>query len=237
MPLRRCFDAQRVIGRVACPTLAGMDSLVINPSILYFGTPVALITTVQPDGSANISPMSSAWALDDRVVLGLGGCGQCVANLRRLGECVINLPDAKLWQRVEAIAGTTGSHPVPEHKRAMGYRFEPDKFTRAGLTAAPSQMVTPPRIVECPLQLEARVMAMHVCGDDPIDPTLIVETRVERVHAHAGIVVPGTQHVDVAAWSPLLYVFRHYFGEARRLGQTFRVGSQDSASAGCLDAG
>ena len=203
--------------------LAAMDNVVITPPVLYFGTPVALITTVQPDGSANISPMSSAWALDDRVVLGLASRGQCATNLRRLGECVINLPDARLWKHVEAIADTTGTNPVPEYKRAMGYRFEPDKFARAGLTRAPSRVVTPPRVAECPLQLEARVVAMHDCGDDPVGRTLIIETRIECVHAHADVVVPGTQHVNVMAWSPLLYVFRHYFGNAHRLGQTFRA--------------
>ncbi len=202
---------------------SGMHSLVIKPSILYFGTPVALITTLQPDGSANISPMSSAWALDDRVVLGLSAHSQCAANLEHRGECVINLPDAPLWERVEAIADTTGRFPVPAYKRAMGYRFEPDKFACAGLTAVASQSVAPPRIRECPLQLEARVMATHACGDDPVDGTLIIETRVERVHAHAGIVVPGTQHVDTAAWSPLLYVFRHYVGGGHRLGRNFRA--------------
>ena len=45
------------------------DTLLIQPSILYFGTPVVLITTRNPDGSANITPMSSAWALADRVVI------------------------------------------------------------------------------------------------------------------------------------------------------------------------
>jgi len=37
--------------------------LTIQPKILYFGTPVALITTVDVDGNANIGPISSAWAL------------------------------------------------------------------------------------------------------------------------------------------------------------------------------
>jgi flavin reductase (DIM6/NTAB) family NADH-FMN oxidoreductase RutF len=55
------------------------DTLVIHPSILYFGTPVVLITTRNPDGSANITPMSSAWALADRVVIGLSGGGQGLA--------------------------------------------------------------------------------------------------------------------------------------------------------------
>jgi flavin reductase (DIM6/NTAB) family NADH-FMN oxidoreductase RutF len=35
----------------------------IWPSILYFGTPVALITTLNADETPNIGPMSSAWAL------------------------------------------------------------------------------------------------------------------------------------------------------------------------------
>jgi flavin reductase (DIM6/NTAB) family NADH-FMN oxidoreductase RutF len=36
------------------------DTLVIQPSILYFGTPVLLITTRNPDGSTNITPMSQS---------------------------------------------------------------------------------------------------------------------------------------------------------------------------------
>lgn len=35
----------------------------IKPKILCFGTPVALITTPSPDGTPNIGPMSSIWAL------------------------------------------------------------------------------------------------------------------------------------------------------------------------------
>jgi flavin reductase (DIM6/NTAB) family NADH-FMN oxidoreductase RutF len=34
-----------------------------EPSILYFGTPVALLSTLNKDGSANLAPMSSVWWL------------------------------------------------------------------------------------------------------------------------------------------------------------------------------
>ncbi len=54
----------------------------IKPSVLYFGTPVALISTQNEDGSANLAPMSSAWALGDVFVLGLGSSSQTAANLR-----------------------------------------------------------------------------------------------------------------------------------------------------------
>ncbi|WP_341772710.1 hypothetical protein [Burkholderia gladioli] len=34
-----------------------------HPSILYFGTPVALLATVNADGSHNLAPMSSVFWL------------------------------------------------------------------------------------------------------------------------------------------------------------------------------
>ncbi len=36
---------------------------VIDPSILYFGTPVVLVSSLNEDGSPNVAPMSSAWWL------------------------------------------------------------------------------------------------------------------------------------------------------------------------------
>jgi flavin reductase (DIM6/NTAB) family NADH-FMN oxidoreductase RutF len=201
-----------------------LETVTIQPSVLYFGTPVALITTLNADGAANISAMSSAWALGDRVILGLGADGQCVRNLERTRECVINLPDGSLWRNVERIAPTTGREDVPEDKRTKGYRFEADKFALGGFSSIKSEVVKPPRITECPLQLEASVLTMHQpAALDGADPGfVIVESRVLRVHAHASVVVPGTNHVDTSRWNPLLYVFRHYFSDAVDLGQNFR---------------
>ncbi len=200
------------------------ETITIQPSILYFGTPVALVTTLNADGAANISAMSSLWALGDRVILGLGADGQCVQNLERERDCVINLPDGALWRHVERIAPTTGREDVPESKRAKGYRFEADKFALGGFSSSPSEVVKPPRIAECPLQLEANVLKMHQpAALDGADPGfVIVETQVLRVHAHAKIVILETNHVDTSRWNPLLYVFRHYFSNARDLGQNFR---------------
>ncbi len=198
-----------------------MNSIPIQPRILYYGTPVALITTLNPDGTPNISPMSSSFALGDRVVLGMSEGGQGLDNLRRTGECVINLPSAALHGAVERLAPTTGRDPVPEDKRAFGYRHVADKFGCAGLTPLPSERVAPPRIAECPLQLEARLAAAHAGG--PLPRFAILETQVLRTHAHRDIVVDGTQHVDTGRRRPLLYVFRHYFGTGPRLARTFKA--------------
>jgi flavin reductase (DIM6/NTAB) family NADH-FMN oxidoreductase RutF len=199
---------------------------VIQPRILYFGTPVALLSTLQPDGSANLSPFSSVWALDDRLILGLGLLGQGLANLERTREAVVNLPSPALWAQVERLGPTTGRDPVPEVKQQMGYRFEPRKFERAGLTPLPSDTVSPPRVAECPLQLEARLLEVRRSAMTPeqSEPGFaIAELQVTRVHAHEDITVPGTHHVDPERWGPLLYVFRHYVGGGTRLGRNFRA--------------
>jgi len=203
-------------------------AIAIRPSVLYFGTPVALVTTLDADGRANITPMSSVWALGDRLVLGLSAESHGAINLLQRGEAVVNLPDPPLHAAIERIARTTGRQPVPGYKQALGYRHEADKFALGGFTRASSADVAPPRIAECPLQLETRLLHARRStpgpDDEPDEPGfLVIELAVLRVHAHEDIVLDGTQHVDTARWSPLLYVFRHYFGTGERRGRNFRA--------------
>lgn len=219
--------ASRVNQELQMPQSKSPAMLRIQPSILYYGTPVALITTLNADGTPNISPMSSSFALGDRVVLGMAETGQGLDNLRRCGECVINLPSPQLWHAVEKLAPTTGNAVIPEYKMALGYRHVPDKFSVAGLTPLASLMVKPPRIAECPLQLEARLVVAHQAqredAQEESPDFCILETRVVQTHAHRDVVIEGTSRIDTARWQPLLYVFRHYFGTGPRLGRTFKA--------------
>jgi flavin reductase (DIM6/NTAB) family NADH-FMN oxidoreductase RutF len=54
-----------------------------EPAILYFGTPVVLISSVNEDGSYNLAPMSSAFWLGWRSILGLAGMSKTPQNMRR----------------------------------------------------------------------------------------------------------------------------------------------------------
>lgn len=205
------------------------DHVTITPSILYFGTPVVLLSTENEDGSFNLAPMSSAWALGQVIVLGLDIEGQTGRNLSVRPDMVINLPEPRQWPAVERLASLTGADPMPEYKRGT-FRFERAKFEAAGLRPEPSGEVRPPRVAECPIQLEARAARVRT---DATDDFLIVEAHVLKVHADPRIVVPGTQHVDPALWSPLIYNFRHYFGLGPELGHTFR--SQTPRNPGRAD--
>ncbi|PZG02442.1 flavin reductase family protein [Micromonospora deserti] len=194
------------------------EHVTINPKILYFGTPVVLLSTQNHDGSANLAPISSAWALGHVVVLGLGRNSQSARNLVARRDMVINLPAAHQWEAVERLAPLTGRSPVPTDKRDR-FRYEPDKFGAAGLRPLPSRHVGPPRVADCPLHLEAHATRVRA---DASGEFLIVEARVLAVHADRRVVVPGTDHIDPATWHPLIYNFRHYFGLGDELGRSFR---------------
>lgn len=186
--------------------------LVIEPKILYFGTPVVLISTLNEDASANLAPMSSAWWLDQSCMLGLGTRSQTFENLRRTGECVLNLPSSEMVSNVDRLALTTGVNPVPEYKRKMGFEYVADKFVRADLTAARSEIVRPPRVAECPVQLEAVIENIYQLGS-PDDHAAAIEARIVRVYMEESILNREKRHyVDTDKWKPLIMSFCEFYG-------------------------
>src|SRR5271156_4277981 len=197
----------------------------IEPKILYFGTPVALISSLNEDGTTNLAPMSSFWALGWTLMLGLLDETKTAENLERCPECVINLPAPDMWRQVEKLAPLTGKNPVPEIK-AKQFRFEKDKFGIAGLTPIASEMVQPARAEQCPVHMEARVNKLHRLGGEKLRQLgggLAAEVEIVRVHVADDLVV-GENYIDPAKWSPLIYNFRHYFRLAEtELGKTFRA--------------
>ena len=181
----------------------------IDPAILYFGTPVVLISTLNPDGTPNLAPMSSAWWLGHRAMLGLAGSSRTTQNIRRTRECVLNLPDAGMVHCVDQLAKTTGSDPVPEGKRARGYRHVADKFACAGLTAIPSDVVAAPRAAECPLQLEATLVDAHTFNKS----SFALEVAITRIHAIEEILAEDeSDRIDPDAWRPLIMSFQRFYG-------------------------
>ena len=65
--------------------------------VLYFGTPVVLVGSRNPDGTPDLAPMSSAWWLGQSCMLGLGNSAQTTANLLRERQCVLNLARRRWW--------------------------------------------------------------------------------------------------------------------------------------------
>lgn len=197
----------------------------VAPKILYFGNPVALISTINEDGSHNLAPISSFWTLGWTMTLGLLNDTQTLKNFRKHPDCAVNLPTPEMWEQVERLAPLTGLNPVPEKKRAQ-FHYEPDKFSAAGFTSLPSEIVKAIRVTECPVQMEARMCKMHPLEGDPRLTNLgggtAVEVEVLRVHARRDLIVKD-HYIAADKWQPLIYNFRHYFGLGEELGKTFRA--------------
>jgi len=185
---------------------------VVPLKVHYYGTPVVLVSSTNPDGSTNLAPMSSAWWLGQEAMLGLGASSRTTQNLLRTEECVLNLAPSTLVDHVDRLALLTGAPELSEHKRATGYRYEPRKFEAAGLTPQPSELVRPDRVLECPIQLECRVT-----GHLPIDSARAIHVTVLRAHVDSSVRMLGTDYVDPLAWDPLIMKFCDFFGSGDAL--------------------
>jgi flavin reductase (DIM6/NTAB) family NADH-FMN oxidoreductase RutF len=155
---------------------------VVRPKMLYFGTPVVLISTLNPDGSPNLAPMSSAWWLGDTCLLGMSRRSRTVENLAREGECVLNLASQALAGAVGRLALLTGSDPVPPYKAAMGYRHE------------------------------ARVRKIHPVGGEDSHLAAIEAQVVRVHIDEALMLPREGDYVDPGRWRPLIMSFCDFFG-------------------------
>ncbi len=193
----------------------------IDPAILYFGTPVALVSSTNPDGSPNLAPMSSVWWLGRSAMLGFGARSHTPANIQRTGELVLSLPSVDQVAAVNRLARTTGSDPVPEWKAANGYRHVRDKFAAAGLTPIPSDIVAPPRVAECPIHLEAVLESVNpLAVGDPVrrGRALALEVKVVRIHVTDEVRLAGhADRIDPDRWRPLIMSFQHFYGLGDRV--------------------
>jgi len=198
------------------PKNSTLSSITVDPAILYMGTPVVLISSLNENGTANLAPMSSAWWLGWGCMLGLNSSSKTVENILRTGQCVLNLPSEKQVSSVDRLALTTGSNPVPSNKAPMGFRHIEDKFGLAGLTPIASDLVAAPRASECPVQLEAELAAVHDFGvGNPRirSPMKAIELRTVRVHAAENILREDNKdRIDPAKWRPLIMSFREFYG-------------------------
>jgi flavin reductase (DIM6/NTAB) family NADH-FMN oxidoreductase RutF len=197
----------------------------VEPKILYFGTPVALVTSLNEDGGTNVAPISSFWALGWTFMLGLLDETKTAENLARHPECVINLPSPEMWPQVEKLAPLTGKDPVPELKQKQ-FRTEKRKFETAGLNSMRSELVRPMSVLECTVHMEARVAKLHRMRGERLEKLgggIAAEVEIVRVRVNEEYVM-GDHYINPEKWSPLIYNFRHYYRLAQKeLGKTFRA--------------
>ena len=192
-----------------------------EPAILYFGTPVVLVSTLNEDDTFNLAPISSAFWLGWRCMIGIGTNTKTAMNLLRTRECVLNLPSINEVAAVDKLAKLTGCNPVPRRKVAKGYRHESDKFGTAGLTAMPSEVVGAPGVSQCPVQLESVLVASHPVGEgeEKVRGRIVcLELKIVKVRVDESITMGSDPNrIDPDKWRPLIMSFQHFYGLGDRI--------------------
>lgn len=133
--------------------------------------PIALVTTVSPEGKVNAAPFSFFNVLGANppiVALTIGdredGMPKDTAlNIRATHEFVVNLVDEDLGEAM--------------NKCAASLPYGESELTHAGLSAATSTLVKPPRIAESPVSLECTEWGTLNIGDNRV-----IVGVVKRIH-------------------------------------------------------
>ena len=155
--------------------------------------PIGWIASTDAQGHVNLAPYSFFNAFNYiPPIIGFASIGDkdTVRNVRETGEFTWNLVTRPL---AEAMNATCASVPP-----------QVNEFDLAGLTAAPSQCVRPPRVAESPVSFECRVtQTLQLCGaDGAAVPTWLTLGEVVAVHIAKHLLVQGVY--DTAAARPVL---------------------------------
>ena len=192
-----------------------------TPSILYFGTPVVIISSENENGSYNLAPISSVFWLGWRCIIGIGTNTKTAHNLIRTKQGVLNLPSVNEAPIVNRLALTTGCNPVPERKKIKGYRYEPHKFELAEVTPMASQVVSVPGVKQCPVQLEAIVTRVNPIGEEEEglkNRIVSIELKIVNIQIQESILLDGDPtHVDPDKWRPLIMSFQQFYGLGKQV--------------------
>lgn len=150
--------------------------------------PIALATTISPDGHINAAPFSFFNAVSSRppvVVLGISpgdaaadGYKDTERNIRETGEFVVNLVDETVAERMNICA--------------VDFPTEIGELEKADLTPVASVGVRPPRIAESPVSFECRrITGLSLGGQSTLEVG-----RVIHIHVRDGFVDPEKFYVQ-----------------------------------------
>jgi flavin reductase (DIM6/NTAB) family NADH-FMN oxidoreductase RutF len=175
--------------------------------------PIALVTTVGPNGVVNAAPYSffNVFSEDPAlVVLGLqskpdGGPKDTLAHVRATGAFVVNLVDEAIAERMNVCS--------------VDFPPEMSEIAAAGFTTLPGVAVPVPRIAEAPVALECR----HFVTLEITQRRRLCIGEVVYLHARPGIIDPERHYVNLDVYKPIARMFGDLYA---RLGEKFELKRQ-----------
>lgn len=157
--------------------------------------PIALVSTVDAEGTANLAPFSFFTAICAEPML------VCFAPMLRGGDGHRKDTLNNILQTNEFVINIV-SEPLAAPMNACSREYPPDvdEFLQSGLSKAPSFIVKPPRVEQSLIHLECVLeQALHF-GDTPGAGSLVIG-RVVMLHIRDELYQNGK--VDIALLQPL----------------------------------
>jgi flavin reductase (DIM6/NTAB) family NADH-FMN oxidoreductase RutF len=176
-----------------------IDPAAISPDAAYFWQvativprPIAWVSTLNDDGSANLAPFSFFTGASAEPPL----CIICVARTKTHVK-------KDTWRNIER-SGEYVIHVVPDRLVAemnltsKDYPYGTDEFAMAGLAKAASEKVAPPRIAEAPVAMECR---LHQIVEVGRPGTAVIIGEIVLWHVRDEVLVGG--RVDMGLLDPV----------------------------------
>lgn len=182
--------------------------------------PIGWVSTVNPNGQPNLAPFSFFNAVCSRPptllfcpsVRGTDtNPKDSLNNIRQTGEFVVNIVTEEL---VEAMNRTATELPA-----------DMNEFEYAGLRAAPSTVVAPPRVAESPVNFECALDQIIQVGDGQPGSGWIVIGRIVHLHIAERVLLPNYK-IDTAALQPVGRLAGPNYARIRETFELFREPSQ-----------
>lgn len=154
--------------------------------------PTALVTCIDKAGNANIIAIAAITSVSHQPPMFMIAVREDRYShdlINQTKEFVINMPSIDLVEKAHLCGRITG--------RSV------NKFREAGLTATPANMVDPPLIEECPINIECRVVEAVKPGTH----TLFIG---EAVAAHVEQGIFNDAGLDLENFSATLYNYGEY---------------------------
>lgn len=143
--------------------------------------PICFASTIDATGNVNLSPFSYFNFMSQQPPICVfsplrrmrdGSTKHTLDNMLEVPEVVINIVNYAMVQQ-QSLASTEYGKGINE-------------FDKSGFTAIASDLITPPRVAESPVQLECKVQEIINLGDGPGAGNLVI-AEIVRMHIHENL--------------------------------------------------
>ncbi|WP_374017545.1 flavin reductase family protein [Paenibacillus thiaminolyticus] len=175
--------------------------------------PIAFVSTIDPNGTANLAPFSFFTAIcADPLLIGFapmrrgtdGRKKDTLVNIEATGEFVVNIVGEQIVE--------------PMNETAAEFEPDVDEFQAAGLTPIPSQLIRPYRVQESGIHMECVLHDILHFGDQPGAGSFVIG-KVVLMHISDELYADGK--IDMEKLLPIGRMAGHVY--TRAVSDTFML--------------